>query len=347
MIQLLLVAGAAWAAEGAPELQFLVQPMFVLTDEGPGYDSQVLLRRAKISVSGVYSGSIGYWLQADPSRWTRGTREIGAALDDAWFDLRFHDAFQLRIGQFKTPYSAQWLTSGHSLLLPERAVPTDAFAYGRDVGLMAHGEAADLLEWQLALVEGGGPNRWNVDTPGYLVMARIALTPLGPFPLDELDTDGAPKLGIGLSANRRVGDRQNSGDLVLDLRDHRVGAELRFAANGLTATGEVYALRLRTWTAPEADQPAIGGYAQAGYLVPGTVVVPSARLSYLDRNTDLARNAERSAELGLTIFVPDRRTDATGDHLDEHARLTASGRFDKPTARNVATTLSLQLQVAW
>ena len=340
-----LAAAAIAADEGAPELHFVVQPMIVLTEEDGGFESDVALRRAKVALSGTYAAAVGYRIQVDPARWTRD-QDFAAALDDAWVDLRFDEALVLRVGQFKVPYSAQWLTPCGALLFPERSAPDEALGYGRDVGLMVHGEAAERLGWQVALVEGGGPNQWNREFPGYQALARVSVTPFGPFPLDEIDFGGEPRLGVGLSVNRSV-----TADSMIRLDpifDQRAGGELRFAGHGLTAIGEIYLARLRmpdTWTL--VDERGIGAYAQAGWVVPGAGIVPAVRFAYLDPDRRVPRNATRSAELGLTALLPDRRTEAPGDHLGHHAKLVTSARLDKRTRAEPDLTLALQAQLAW
>ncbi len=110
------------------------------------------LRRARLRFGGhLWSDSLGYKVQAAFDEGTVG-------LKDYYLDAGLLPGLVLRIGQFKRPYSRQQLTSGSKMEFIERAVTDEAFASGRDIGLMLHDafESSPTWEWALGVFNGTG-----------------------------------------------------------------------------------------------------------------------------------------------------------------------------------------------
>lgn len=62
---------------------------------------------------------------------------------------------RLRAGQFKIPYSRERLTDSGTLLFGDRSVQNLGFRFGRDVGVVAHGDAGPI-QGALGIFVGGG-----------------------------------------------------------------------------------------------------------------------------------------------------------------------------------------------
>lgn len=139
-------------------------------DEGEGadrtFESAFSLPRARLKLGGhVFSEDWRYGFQADFGSGFVTLRDyyVDAALGDG--------GARLRIGQFKRPFSRQFLNSGGALELVDRAITHAAFGASRDLGLMVHnGQPGDGLEWALGVFNGTG------DRPRFSGTADVDLT---------------------------------------------------------------------------------------------------------------------------------------------------------------------------
>lgn len=221
-------------------------------------------------------------------------------LDDAMIDLRPSSAFQVAVGRFKVPFSAQWLTSTTRLALPERSLANDGLIYGeadvdgigpgRDVGALAHGSAANhRLEWQLGVFSGDGGLRWPPSDPGYLYAAHVSFAPLGSFGYDEIDLQrGGTRFALGLGVTHDdLPEFGPQGGYQGRASEDRIGAEARFAVQGLTMTTEAYIGLSREPEMSLTDASrSMGWYAQASYVPADLPLVPALRWSQVDPDPD-------------------------------------------------------------
>ncbi|MBU0767784.1 MAG: OprO/OprP family phosphate-selective porin, partial [Proteobacteria bacterium] len=75
---------------------------------------------------------------------------------DAYIDANLLAGASFRVGQFKTPYSFEWLTKDKNLVFAERSM--GAFLTpGRDLGVMAHGSLwQNAINYGIGLFNGDG-----------------------------------------------------------------------------------------------------------------------------------------------------------------------------------------------
>lgn len=325
------------------------------------------VRRMQFGADGTVGRIVGFKFQCDTARVLNFTDGSGtsqtaeaALLDDAVVSLRLADPLQIAAGQFKVPYSAQWLTADRSLIFPERA-PTDSgvkyggvdtaggFSLGRDVGLMISGHAPKrVIEWQAGLFAGEGPNKWPRADNGFLYVARVAVNPLGEIQLDEADLKREkPRLSLAGSVNLNdhpAYDGDGERDGATD--DLRIGAEARFAARGLTVAGEFYFGRKTDTTSAVQDPVARQGfYAQAGYYLASAHVLPAVRVSRLDPDAAAQGDAVTGIEAAVNVFLPDLATAEKGDDLGHAGKVQvaygvvlAEGR-DHPLSHTLTAAL--------
>lgn len=105
----------------------------------------------------IFSGNVFNqdWTYKIEGNFGRGSSESGAgfALQDAWINYDFGNNFGLRVGQFKGPFSREYLVDSSTQLAVERSVITGAFNTGRVQGIMVHW-ANEQFRWAASLNDG-------------------------------------------------------------------------------------------------------------------------------------------------------------------------------------------------
>lgn len=188
--------GAGWAEN--LKLHGYVQP-FGTVSEDDAIDDTFDVRRAFITLDARLNDKLKGRAQADAA----ASSDI---LRDAYLEYSFSRALKLRAGQFKIPLSAEQMTSASSLDTVHRATVSRRLAYGRDIGLMLRGAAADeALCWWAAVVNGAGRNSSDNNSEKDVVL-RAEVTPLG-----FLDCAKGLRIGCSGQMGKRVLDSDAEG----------------------------------------------------------------------------------------------------------------------------------------
>ncbi len=132
--------------------------------------STFVLRRARLTAEGRLFQNYGYRVETDFSD------RSGAILRDAYIDAHFTDAFELRFGQFKAPFSQERLNSSNRINFVDRSSVVE-LSPGRSPGIMVHGSLSDAVEYGFSASNGQGILDSN-DTPTPEVVGQLRLTPL-------------------------------------------------------------------------------------------------------------------------------------------------------------------------
>ncbi|MBN2416131.1 hypothetical protein JXO52_09825 [bacterium] len=155
------------------------QPGFTLDSDGSG---GFFLKRARFSATAAFSGPVSWKVQAELAGQPK--------LLDAILRVRFLPGLTLSAGQFKIPVSRENLLSSGKLITISRSRIVEALTArsgdplgnqnGRDIGIAFEGAITGrqrtLIEYTLAVINGSGINRTDVDR-WKDVAARIAVTP--------------------------------------------------------------------------------------------------------------------------------------------------------------------------
>ncbi len=103
---------------------------------------------------------------------------VSPLLLDASIGYKFSDAFRLNAGQFKAPFSKEFLTYAANIDFVNRARATALLSPRRDIGLELSGKfASNLIEYKAGIFNGNGPNNVFNDNNSFLYVARIAASP--------------------------------------------------------------------------------------------------------------------------------------------------------------------------
>lgn len=227
----------------------------------------------------------------------------GALLQQAWADVQPREAFGVRVGKFKTPFSHAYLTTlGETLFptLPTSLTASVIFPYslnavaphigtGFDLGVEVHGLIKRRWGYQVGLFNGTGPSvnvagktfsdDWHI--PSLLYAARFTFMPYGVMPSTQGDPDrlNDNKMLIGLSASLNVESENESTN------DFRAGAEFSWIKDRLYIGAEMYYMHVGFTKRQKIDRSFnyLGGYVQAGYFVIPRLQA-ALRYDLMDRN---------------------------------------------------------------
>lgn len=300
-------------------------------------DAGLRIRRMLLTAGGTLYGRLDYRFRVDAARAFSFTDGDGARqqasralLDDAQIALRLGDGLRLAAGQWKVPFTLSQSLSDTALLFPDRPLPLDGARYGdlelsgfswsRDAGAALLGDLADQkVDLAIGAFNGDGANVWPPSDASPLLVARLAVSPLGAMKLDEVDSArGGPRLSVGLGGTlERTPVFDASGSRDGADQDWRAGVDLRFSVAGLSLSGE--ALFGQRSPADGADPTRrLGAYAQVGYHLP-VGLAPGLRWARLDPSIEAEGDGLTHIEGVLNAYLPDPRD--AGESLGHKAQL--------------------------
>lgn len=145
----------------------------------------------------------------------------------------------LVVGQFRTPFALEFLTSFSLLQSANRSLVVDRVAPRRDIGVLAQLVARQQFRLQAAVVNGDGPNRLTNSDGQEMVLGRMTVFPI-------------PGLGV-------AGKYMAHGDA------HAWGGDVRWIGQRGIVEGEFIARR--GLFAPGTTVDSRGGYLLASYKI--------------------------------------------------------------------------------
>jgi hypothetical protein len=249
---------------------------------GGADESQFSIPRARLTLKGhAFNPDLKFKFQTD---YGKGF----LSLKDFFVNYKLSSAVQLRIGQWKRPFSRQQINSSSKLAMVDRSITKDQFGAGRDIGIGLDNnyEKSPVFEWAVCLFNGAsvkpsvsGSVSTDPDTgessitSGTLsnvpeqvspfVVARVGYNHGGIKGYSEGDFQGGGlrfSVGASVMADLKLVDDSSSGTF----------AQLDYVvkAHGFSTTGGVYVSTLQDGEGL-ADQSLskTGFHIQAGYLI--------------------------------------------------------------------------------
>jgi hypothetical protein len=169
------------------------------------------INRARLAVSGTVIEVIAWRLQGEFRTGSVGAGRASVSLQDAY--VRYNPGkWAVQAGQFKTPFSREFITSLADVETADRSAVVDSLAPKRDIGVMVE----STFPWLLVLggvFNGDGQNvNANADST-VLGVARVAVRP-------------RTELSVAINAARYFGDST------------RYGVDIAYEPNWGTLKGE-------------------------------------------------------------------------------------------------------------
>lgn len=256
------------------------------------------IRRAKTKFEGwVYDKALTYELQLN---WP----DTSNPLEDANvnYDVsRGRKAFQIKAGQFKVPLGRQELTSSGSQQFVDRALVTNRFARGRDIGLQLWGTpVGGKLDWRVGVFNGNGRTTSRNDNDEYQVNARLMFQPFGDVRYSESDFESTDRPLLAVAAEYESNERPvaAAGTTPAHASEREiVGGDVVFKFKGFSFFGALHdSSNDRTILADFDD----GGFvAQAGWFIVRNKLEIAARVAEIDPNSD--RDDDEQEERGIAL----------------------------------------------
>ena len=245
----------------------------------------------------------------------------GQLLQQAWFDVKFKEAAQLRVGKFKTPFSHAYLTTLGETLFPQLPTSlttavimpytlnavTPNIGTGFDLGVELHGLVKDKFGYEIGLFNGTGAavntasktmsDDWHI--PSLLYAGRFTYMPYGVMP----STQGNPnrldekKMLIGVSGSINVESENESTN------DTRVGFEWALLYHKWYFAAEAYWMNVGFTKRQKINEHYnyVGGYVQGGYFVAPRVQL-AARYDFMNRNSTSKDGLLNMPAVGVNYF---------------------------------------------
>lgn len=173
------------------------------------------VNRARLQATGTIATGFSYKVQGE-FRTGSPARGASVSLTDAFIRWS-HQALGVQVGQFKTPFTWEYLASLADIESLDRATVVDSLAPKRDIGFMADYQLLPQLLISAGVFNGEGINVTANRDSTVLGVARIAVRPM-------------PQITFGLNAARWFGDSTRYGADV-------AYQDTRFLARGEYAGG--------------------------------------------------------------------------------------------------------------
>jgi hypothetical protein len=155
------------------------------------------INRARLSAAGTVPGNITWRIQGEFRTGNVGTGKASVSLQDAYVRWT-HDALGVQVGQFKTPFTREFITSLAEVETADRSTVVDSLAPKRDIGVMADYAIGSRALVSVGVFNGEGQNVTANRDSSALGIARVAVRPV-------------PFLGLGTNAVRYFQDSTRYG----------------------------------------------------------------------------------------------------------------------------------------
>ncbi len=272
------------------------------------------LRRARLNLQGGFLEKFDFRLEAEFAGTLGEGTGLRAQLTDAYINWTGLDQAHARVGQFKTPFGFEQLSSDPRLLTIERTLANDRLTAGRQIGLQIGGDLlAKRLTYATGIFNGTGVNTSANDDDRFLWAGRIGAIAW---------QDGAPgrdaRWSIGANAlassdARLTGQPAEFGfdlvpggaaDSIFAGRRRAGGLDTQFHAGRFDLMAEYLRVRFEPrGGVPAGSFEAEGWYAQAAWFVLPKRLQSVVKCDFFDPNRAIDANSTRTWTFGVNCLL--------------------------------------------
>jgi hypothetical protein len=280
----------------------------------------------------AWSESLGYFLLAN---WSPEK----ASLVDAFINYRIGAGVQVRVGQYKKPFSRHFLQDNPTVALVDYATIGTHYQTGRDVGLMFHNGIATKtgFEWSIGAFDGGHHPVVESALPRRIhpvVVGRVGLSTPGMNEYSQIDFEGG-SLRVAAGINTQLdfdADRNNDGN-------SQHGLDGMVKIGGLGGQFAVYTQTLQSdpdrWSAQQVVD--YGLHTEANFVVDKRLA-PAIRYSLVHARDRAAGTDLEELTAGFTTYFQQHAVKWAND-------IGALTQTDLGRKAKVETTLQIRTQV--
>jgi hypothetical protein len=259
------------------------------------------INRARLTASGAVIEAVTWRVQGEFRTGSVGTGRASVSLQDAY--IRYNPStWAVQAGQFKTPFTREFITSLADVETADRSTVVDSLAPKRDIGLMGEYTYRQLSLWA-GVFNGEGQNVTANPDSTVLGMARLAVRVL---PQLSLAVNGARYFGdstrYGVDAAFEDARFAVKGEYLGQRRDQALGSD----DWGWYGLGTVYVIPTvqAVGKYEEFGRPAVTTAVKSQAWTAGLNVYPSGRnlrltLDYLSRR--IGEPGERKGRLLVQV----------------------------------------------
>jgi phosphate-selective porin O/P len=174
-------AGAQSGSPNSPGVRFTgyIQARETYRD-GVGLTGSI--NRARLTAYGTVASNVTWRIQGEFRTGSVGTGKASVSLQDAY--VRYKTGkFGLQAGQFKTPFTREFITSLTDVETADRSTVVDSVAPKRDIGLMADYAMGPTAGLMLGVFNGEGQNVTANTDSTLLWVGRASIRPVAYFAL--------------------------------------------------------------------------------------------------------------------------------------------------------------------
>ena len=135
------------------------------------------INRARLTASGGVAGTVTWRVQGEFRTGNAGTGRASVSLADGYVRWT-HNALGVQLGQFKTPFTREYITSLTEVETADRATVVDSLAPKRDIGLMADYAVGGRVTVAAGIFNGEGQNITANTDSSVLGVARVTYRPI-------------------------------------------------------------------------------------------------------------------------------------------------------------------------
>ncbi len=282
--------------------------------------SEPIGRSYRIRRARLYFAGNGFfpWLKYKIQLTMEGSQ---IAVRDFYLDFAYKKEIYPRIGQYKVPFSREYLTSSSSLQLVDRSIVNSEFSAGRDMGFSLYGNIKNRFEYGVGIFNGAGKNSTNRDDD-FIYVGRIMWTPTGEFKYSHssLEFPESPIFALGTGFAYFPGyeplvegssDRKHLASVVDDISvgENDVSqftADLALKYQGLSFEGDFHYRNINPAETGVASVKSRGFRLQAGYLFAKKYEL-ALRYAYLDPDTGVNNDLKHELTAGFNYFISKHR----------------------------------------
>lgn len=135
------------------------------------------LNRARVSVDGGLPQHFSYRVLVEYEANGTATTAASVSLRDAYIRWQ-SEAFTFTAGQFKVPFSREFITSITAIETADRATVIDSLAPKRDIGVMGEWRLGAIAGVSLGFYNGDGQNKPANRDSSVMVSGRLSVRPI-------------------------------------------------------------------------------------------------------------------------------------------------------------------------